>query len=81
MLAGGVALYLAGIAFVDRVNEGTAGDRTVLGRLASAALIVALAPLGFPLSPSAFVALVTFVLLALTVLESIYEDPSSLGGV
>ena len=27
VLAGGIALYLAGIAFVDRVNEGSAGDR------------------------------------------------------
>ena len=69
VLAGGVALYLAGIAFVDRVNEGSAGDRTILARLATA--LVALAALGGPLSPVVFAALVAVVLLALTVLESL----------
>jgi low temperature requirement protein LtrA len=80
VLAGGVALYLAGIAFVDRVNEGVAGDRAVLLRLATAAFLIALALIGAPLSPPAFVALATLALLALTVLESLREDPSSLGG-
>jgi hypothetical protein len=42
--------------------------------------VVALAILGAPLPPAAFVALVTLALLALTVLESIHEDPTSLGG-
>src|SRR5215211_3004693 len=79
VLAGDLALYLAGIAFVDRVNEGAVGDRAVLARLATAALLIILAILGAPLPPPAFVALVTLVLLALTVLESLYEDPASLG--
>ncbi len=74
-LAGGVALYLAGIAFVDRVNEGPAGDRSVSVRLAAAAILVALAVLGAPLSPLLFAALVTAVVLALTVLEALRENP------
>ena len=74
VLAGGVALYLAGIAFVDRVNEGSAGDRTISVRLATAAVLVALAALGGPLSSVVFAALVAVVLLALTVLESLRED-------
>jgi low temperature requirement protein LtrA len=78
VLAGGVALYLAGIAFVDRVNEGVAGDRTVLVRLATAASLIVIALLGAPLSPPAFVALVALALLALTVLESLREN--RLGG-
>jgi low temperature requirement protein LtrA len=78
VLAGGVALYLAGIAFVDRVNEGAAGDRVVLARLATAALLVVLAMLGTSLPSPAFVALVTLTVLALTVLESLREDPPSL---
>jgi len=39
VLAGGVALYLAGITFVDRVNEGAAGDRVVPGADRVAVLI------------------------------------------
>ncbi len=69
ILAGGIALYLAGIAFVDRVNEGSAGDRGVLRRLVTAAVLLALAFLGDPLPPVVFVALVALALLALTVLE------------
>jgi len=75
VLAGGVAIYLAGIAFVDRVNEGAAGDRAVLLRLATAAFLIVLALLGALLSPPAFVAVVTLALLALTALESLREDP------
>jgi low temperature requirement protein LtrA len=78
VLAGGIALYLAGIAFVDRVNEGAAGDRAVLVRLATAAFLIVLALLGAPLSPPAFVALVALALVALTVLESLREN--RLGG-
>jgi len=81
VLAGGVALYLAGIAFVDRVNEGVAGNRAILVRLATAALLAVLAILCASLPPPAFVALVTLAVLALTVLETVREDPSSsLGG-
>jgi low temperature requirement protein LtrA len=81
VLAGGVALYLAGIAFVDRVNEGVAGNRAILVRIATAALLAVLAILCASLPPPAFVALVTLAVLALTVLETVREDPSSsLGG-
>ena len=81
VLAGGVALYLAGIAFVDRVNESVAGNRAILVRLATAALLAVLAILCASLPPPAFVALVTLAVLALTVLETVREDPSSsLGG-
>ena len=73
VLAGGVGLYLAGIAFVDRVNEGTAGDRTVSARLATAAVLVGLAVFGGPLSPVVLMALVAAVLVALTILESLQE--------
>ena len=78
-LAGGVALYLAGIAFVDRINEGVAGSGTVLVRLATAALLAVLAFVGSPLPPPLFVALVAAVLLALTILESVHEDAPFLG--
>ena len=71
VLAGGVALYLAGIAFVDRINEGAPGDRTVLFRLATAALLLVLAPLGALLPSPAFVALVALSMLVLTVVESL----------
>jgi len=74
VLAGGVALYLAGIAFVDRVNEGTTNDRVLLARVGSVALLVALAALGSPLSPLAFTATVSLVLLALTTFETLLED-------
>jgi low temperature requirement protein LtrA len=76
-LAGGVALYLAGIAFVDRINEGVSGGRTVLVRLATAALLVVLAIIGSPLAPPLFAALVAVVVLALTVVESLHGDASS----
>ena len=74
VLAGGVALYLAGIAFVDRVNEGTVGDRAVLVRLASAAFLAVLATIGASLSPPFFVALTALIMVLLTVFESIYDD-------
>lgn len=77
VLAGGVALYLAGIAFVDRVNEGRAGDRTVSVRLATAAILVALALFGGPLPSLAFAALVAAVLLVLTILEALREGPGA----
>ena len=73
VLAGGVALYLVGIAFVDRVNEGRAGDLTVSVRLATAALLVGLAVFGGLLPPVVLMALVAAVLVALTVLESLQD--------
>ncbi|HEY6583097.1 MAG TPA: hypothetical protein VIZ60_18460, partial [Rubrobacter sp.] len=74
VLAGGVALYLAGIAFVDRVNEGTVGDRAVLVRLATAAFLAVLASIGASLSPPVFVALTALIMVLLMVFESIYDD-------
>jgi low temperature requirement protein LtrA len=80
VLAGGVALYLAGIAFVDRVNEGSEGDSAVRVRLTTAVFLVVLATLGASLPAPAFMALVTLAVLALTVLESLREEPPSLRG-
>ena len=74
VLAGGVALYLAGIAFVDRVNEGAAGDRAVLVRLATAAFLAVLATLGASLSPPVFAGLVALIMVFLTAFETIYDD-------
>lgn len=60
---------------MDRINEGRAGDRTVSVRLATAAILVALAVLGGPLPSLAFAALVAAVLLVLTILEVLREGP------
>jgi hypothetical protein len=51
------------------------GGRSVLTRLATAALLVVLAIIGSPLPPSLFAALV----LGPTVLESLHGEASSLG--
>jgi low temperature requirement protein LtrA len=75
VLAGGVGLFLLGIAFVDRVNEGTTNDRVLLIRLAAVALLVAVTVLGFLLSPLAFTATVSLVLLALTIYETLGAEP------
>ncbi|MBA2712063.1 MAG: low temperature requirement protein A [Rubrobacteraceae bacterium] len=75
VLAGGVALFLLGIAFVDRINEGTTNDRVLLARLGAVALLVVLTGLGSLLSPLAFTATVSLVLLALTTYESLGADP------
>ena len=58
---------------MDRVNEGTAGDRTVSVRLATAAILVGLAVFGGPLPPVVLAALVAAVLVALTILESLQD--------
>jgi low temperature requirement protein LtrA len=79
VLAGGLALYLAGIAFVDRINEGATGDRAVLIRLATAALLVVLATLGASLSPPVYAGLVALVMLSLTAFETLYDDRSATG--
>lgn len=75
VLAGGVALFLLGIAFVDRVNEGTTNDRVLLARLGAVALLVPVTALGSLLSPLAFTVTVSLVLLALTTFESLGADP------
>ena len=59
VLAGGVILFLLGIAFVDRINEGTTNDRELLARLGAVTLLVALTTLGSPLSPLGFTAAVS----------------------
>jgi low temperature requirement protein LtrA len=64
VLAGGVILFLLGIAFVDRINEGTENDRVLLARLVAVALLVLVTALGSLLSPLAFAATVSLVLLA-----------------
>jgi low temperature requirement protein LtrA len=74
VLAGGVILFLLGIAFVDRINEGTTNDRVLLARLGAVALLVLVTALGSPLSSPAFAATVCLVLLALTAFETIGEQ-------
>jgi low temperature requirement protein LtrA len=75
VLAGGVALFLLGIAFVDRINEGTTNDRVLLARLGAVAILVAITALGSVLSPLAFTAAVSLTLLALTTFESLDAVP------
>jgi low temperature requirement protein LtrA len=77
VLAGGVILFLLGIAFVDRINEGTTNDRVLLARLAAVTLLVLVTTLGSILSPPAFAATVCLVLLLLTAFETLSEDPES----
>ena len=74
VLAGGVILFLLGIAFVDRINEGTQNDRALIARLAAVALLIPITALGSPLSPPAFTATVCLVLLALAAYETLTED-------
>ncbi len=74
-LGGGLALYLAGIAFVDRVNEGARNGAVLPARLGAAALLLGLSFAGSPLSPLAFIAMVVAVLLALTAFETMRPSP------
>jgi len=74
VLACGVALFLLAIAFVDRVNEGTTNDRVLFARLGTVALLVPVTVLGSLLSPLAFTATTSLVLLALTAYETISTD-------
>ena len=74
VLAGGVILFLLGIAFVDRINEGTQNDRALIARLAAGALLIPITALGSLLSPLAFTATVCLVLLALASYETLGED-------
>jgi low temperature requirement protein LtrA len=75
VLAGGVILFLLGIAFVDRINEGTENERVLLARLVAVALLVLVTALGSLLSPLAFAATVSLVLLALTAFGTLSTDP------
>jgi hypothetical protein len=75
VLAGGVVLFLAASAFVDRVNEGATNNRVLLARLAAVALLAAVTALGSQLSPLAFTATVSLVLLVLTIYETLGAEP------
>ena len=79
VLAGGVILFLLGIAFVDRINEGTQNDRVLIARLAAVTLLVPIIALGSLLSPLTFTITVCLVLLALTAYETLTEDPKEQG--
>ena len=70
----GVILFLLGIAFVDRINEGTQNDRVLIARLAAVALLIPITALGSLLSPLAFTVAVCLVLLALASYETLTED-------
>jgi hypothetical protein len=72
-----VGLFLLGIAFVDRVNEGTTNDRVLLARLGAVLFLVPVTALGSLLSPLEFTATVSLVLLALTVYETLSADPQA----
>jgi low temperature requirement protein LtrA len=74
VLAGGVILFLLGIAFVDRINEGTQNDRVLIARLAAVALLIPTTALGSLLSPLAFTVSVCLVLMALAFYETLTED-------
>jgi len=74
VLAGGVILFLLGIAFVDRINEGTRNNRVLLARLGAVALLIPITALGSRLSPLAFTAAVSLILLALAAYETLSED-------
>jgi low temperature requirement protein LtrA len=79
VLAGGVILFLLGIAFVDRINEGAQNDRVLIARLAAVTLLVPIIALGSLLSPLTFIVTVCLVLLALTAYETLTEDPKEQG--
>jgi low temperature requirement protein LtrA len=73
VLSGGLAVYLLAVSFIHWVNRGSLHDRALFARLATAALLVLLVPLGF-LSPLVFAALTAFALLALTSFETVSAD-------
>ena len=74
VLAGGLILFLLGIAFVDRINEGTENDRVLLARLGAVALLILVTPIGSLLSPPAFTTTVALILLALAAYETLSEE-------
>jgi low temperature requirement protein LtrA len=74
VLSGGVILFLLGIAFVDRINEGTQNDRVLIARLAAVALLIPITALGALLSPLLFTVTVCLVLLALAAYETLTEE-------
>jgi hypothetical protein len=56
------------------VNRGSLDDRALFARLATAALLILVVPLGFFISPLVFTALTALVMLALTTFETLSTD-------
>jgi low temperature requirement protein LtrA len=75
VLGGGLAVYLLAVSFIHWVNRGSLDDRALFARLATAAFLILLVPLGGFLSPLAFAALTALALLALTTYETVSADP------
>lgn len=71
ILAGGVAVYLASISFIHRVNRRSVEDRVVFARLGAAAALTLLVLLGSALSPLAFMGLLALVMVGLTAFETV----------
>jgi low temperature requirement protein LtrA len=74
VLGGGLAVYLLAVSFIHWVNRGSLDDRALFARLATAALLILVIPLGFFISPLVFAALTALALLALTTYETISTD-------
>ena len=70
----GLAAYLLAVSFIHWVNRGSLDDRALSARLATAAFLILLVPLGSFLSPLAFAALTALALLALTAYETVGAD-------
>jgi len=70
----GLAAYLLAVSFIHWVNRGSLDDRALFARLATAAFLILLVPLGSFLSPLAFAALTALALLALTAYETVGAD-------
>ena len=70
----GLAAYLLAVSFIHWVNRGSLDDRALFARLAIAAFLILLVPLGSFLSPLAFAALTALALLALTAYETVGAD-------
>jgi low temperature requirement protein LtrA len=75
-LLGGAALALVVMAAIELAGEGTVRDRDVVGRLAAAAGLVALALAGGELAPVAVVALLVAILAAELVSELLAPVPA-----
>ena len=74
VLGGGLAVYLLAVSFIHWVNRGSLDDRALFARLATAALLILVVPLGFFISPLVFTALTALVMLALTTFETLSTD-------
>ena len=74
ILGGGLAVYLLAVSFIHWVNRGSLDDRALFARLATAALLILVVPLGFFHSPLVFTALTALVMLALTTFETLSTD-------